>query len=442
MGEVGGHAFFPSLKGDIELRFEDENITPYAGIYLLREFFRKIRLTRFIRKLLRVQKRDRYYSTCELFLSVIYAILFGFERMPHTNILGCDRAFLGITGLKAFPDPSSLWRFLMRLDQDHIAAILRMNQTYLRKMLSIRPGKRVIIDMDSTVLTVYGHQEGAAIGYNPAKPGRPSYHPVCAFLGEEKDFITGCLRPGDVHSGKDSVSLFENALRAAGAKGCNLRTDSGFYDIELVRYCETSGVKFAIVAKQTQPIKRVIYGLKYKEFDRDFSEAEFEYAPVGWTRPRRFVVIRQRLKEKASGQMTFFPEERWRYQVIVTNLRSKPRRVWRFYNGRANVENVIKELKLSMNMEKVPTGSFIANHGYFQIIMFAYNLLNWLRRLCLSKDQRSWTAKTIRQCLLWVPGKFTVHGRKKVLSIPESYLYRRAYLSSLEGVQGLKFEAS
>src|SRR5271155_2619235 len=31
------------------------------------------------------------------------------------------------------------------------------------------------LDMDSTMKTLYGHQEGAAVGYNPAKPGRPSH---------------------------------------------------------------------------------------------------------------------------------------------------------------------------------------------------------------------------------------------------------------------------
>jgi hypothetical protein len=74
-----------------------------------------------------------------------------------------------------------------------------------------------------------------------------------------------------------------------------------------------------------------------REFAEELSEAEFEYTPVGWTKPRRFVVIRQRIKEKASEQMSFLPDERWRYQVIVTNLKKKPRKVWRFYNGRANV---------------------------------------------------------------------------------------------------------
>ena len=35
-----------------------------------------------------------------------------------------------------------------------------------------------ILDIDSTVKPVFGHQQGAQIGYNPHKPGRPSlvYH--------------------------------------------------------------------------------------------------------------------------------------------------------------------------------------------------------------------------------------------------------------------------
>jgi hypothetical protein len=38
-----------------------------------------------------------------------------------------------------------------------------------------------VLDMDSTVKTLYGHQEGAEVGYNPHKPGRPShaYHTTC-----------------------------------------------------------------------------------------------------------------------------------------------------------------------------------------------------------------------------------------------------------------------
>ena len=32
-----------------------------------------------------------------------------------------------------------------------------------------------ILDIDTTIMPLYGKQEGAALGYNPHKPGRPSH---------------------------------------------------------------------------------------------------------------------------------------------------------------------------------------------------------------------------------------------------------------------------
>ena len=38
---------------------------------------------------------------------------------------------------------------------------------------TVRPllGERYIIDIDTTVKPLYGHQEGAVVSYNPKKPG-------------------------------------------------------------------------------------------------------------------------------------------------------------------------------------------------------------------------------------------------------------------------------
>jgi hypothetical protein len=40
------------------------------------------------------------------------------------------------------------------------------------------------LDLDSTVLTRYGNQQGAAKGYNIKKPGRKSHHPLMAFVSD------------------------------------------------------------------------------------------------------------------------------------------------------------------------------------------------------------------------------------------------------------------
>jgi len=44
----------------------------------------------------------------------------------------------------------------------------------------------IVIDVDSTVKTVYGNQQGVSVGYNPHKCGAASYHPLLAFCGETK----------------------------------------------------------------------------------------------------------------------------------------------------------------------------------------------------------------------------------------------------------------
>jgi hypothetical protein len=59
---------------------------------------------------------------------------------------------------------------------------------------------RITLDLDSTVMTRYGKQEGAAKGYNPKKPGRTSHHPLMAFVSELDIFANIWLRPGNTGS--------------------------------------------------------------------------------------------------------------------------------------------------------------------------------------------------------------------------------------------------
>ena len=53
---------------------------------------------------------------------------------------------------------------------------------------------RITLDMDSPVITVYGKQQRAKVGYNPKKPGRKSYHPLLCFVGETRNFLWGRRR--------------------------------------------------------------------------------------------------------------------------------------------------------------------------------------------------------------------------------------------------------
>jgi DDE family transposase len=82
-------------------------------------------------------------------------------------------------------------------------------------------------------------------------------------------------------------------------------------------------------------------------YDGDFLEyLEMMDTGIGWKAPRRIVVIREEQRENKGKkkQPTLFELIGYSYRVIVTNIEDmSPEVVWRFYNRRANVENMIKE---------------------------------------------------------------------------------------------------
>ncbi len=73
--------------------------------------------------------------------------------------------------------------------------------------------------------------------------------------------------------------------------------------------------------------------------------AESRYQPVRWPHPSRFVVVRRPQPDEPTEQLTLFKLGKYHYQVLVTNLPLQPLNLWRFYNDRAGVELLIKQLK-------------------------------------------------------------------------------------------------
>ncbi|GFP43980.1 hypothetical protein HKBW3C_03109, partial [Candidatus Hakubella thermalkaliphila] len=168
--------------------------------------------------------------------------------------------------------------------------------------------KKVIFDLDSTVLVLYGRQEFARVGYNPIKRGRPSYHPLLCFNGITKDFWHGELRPGDTHTSTGILELLEASFSKLplSAKAVIIRADKGFYDHKTIEYLESKKALFAIVAKVTKPVKAKLSSLSYKRYTSGTESSEFAYQPKGWGKEYRFIVIRRPIPEEPSEQLSLF----------------------------------------------------------------------------------------------------------------------------------------
>jgi hypothetical protein len=423
------------------ISFTGNSLTHFGGICLLQSFFKQLKLRKQLRHYLQFNQRNNRYTIAEEILALVYPISLGLGRIETSHLLKHNGVFQYLTGLPTYPNPTTLRRFLLRMAPLALPKLRNFHDRLLLSMiLKPEPPTRVIFDLDSTVLILYGKQEMARIGYNPKKLGRPSYHPLLCFNGITKDFWHGELRPGDTHTATGTVELLKASFAKlpSSVKIVIIRADKGFYDHETVEYLETNKALFVIVAKLTGPVKRRISTLSYQIHSSGLETAEFIYQPTRWKKEYRFLVVRRPIPEDPTEQLTLFSMGKYSYQVLVTNMKLTPLHTWRFYNGRAAVELIIKELKGDYPLGKIPTKHFAANQAYFHTLLFSYNLINWFKRLCLPKEFQNMTLNTLRARLLLIPSELVRSKNRPTLKLPANFLYRDAFEHAIKKIDKLK----
>jgi hypothetical protein len=430
-------------KGPRTLRitFGAETLTSYGGVYLLHRFLTRIGFTHALAQDIRLVHRNNRYSVGELFLAVLYPMILGLERIETTQLLRQNGVFQYLTGLPRYPEATTLRRFLRRVAPDGLPRLRALHDRLLRRMLcQPRRPSRLIFDVDSTVLVVYGKPEGARIGYNPLQRGRPSYHPLLCFEGQSKDFWHGELRAGDAHTATGTRELLAACFAKipAGVRLVIVRADKGCYDPTLVAGLEVRRARFVIVARLPAPITRTLPHLRDVSPSRGIEVAGFRYQPLRWPHPYRFVVVRRLPPEEPTDPMTLFKLGRYHYQGLVTNLPLRPLNLWRFYNDRAGVELLIKPLKGDYAMGNIPTRHFFANETYFHLLLLAYNRVNWFRRLCVPEEFQRATLQTLRNKILLMPAQLLRTGNRPRLALPASGTRQAAWEYALQKIEHLK----
>lgn len=165
-------------------------------------------------------------------------------------------------------------------------------------------------------------------------------------------------------------------------------------------YLDIKKILYAIVVKLYPWIQIDLVGLRYRDIGRGISVGEMNYTGIGWKEPRTMVVIREEQREdkRKQKQPTLFELMGYRYQVIATNIEwMSPEEAWRFYNGRANIENIIKEGILSYSLDVNVSHFYGANLAHYHLVMLAYNLMNVLKELVLEQKDKTRMGKWIRQ---------------------------------------------
>jgi len=425
---------------NLRIACDHRGLTHFGGVYFFREFLQVLQFRNFLAHQLAYPRRNRRYSLSQMILALVYPLVLGLDRLETASFLRSNGTFQYLTGLQSFPDPQTLRRFLLQAPESFLQQMHRMNDRLLQNFIHLPDHRsRLIFDLDSSVVTVFGRQERAAVGYNPRYRGRRSYNPLLCIEANSSYLWDTELRPGNAGTWDGSVELmatcFLNVPR--DIREIRVRADAGFGFHPVLEILEARATHYAVVARLTQAFKRLLPGLRYEAVNPQWEMAEFEYRPHGWPHVRRFVVARRFVPDD-EPQSTLFSLGRYVYRAWVTNMDLTPSGVWRYYDGRAGMEPRICELREDYALRKIPTASFAANALYLEIVRLAYNLVTAFQRNCLEESWQSLTLQKLRYKLFLLPGELTRPQNRPVLRLRESPLLQDLANGILRKVHRLK----
>jgi len=386
----------------------------------------------------------------------LLSILDGHRRYAHVASLRGDAVAPQILGMNSVMGDESLRRALAQIapapkashsdsqqklqqEQLHIAEQW-MNQSLLDSVQHALDTPW-ILDIDTTIKTLFGHQSGAEVSYNPHKPGRPSHAVHTYWIANLRLVLQAQVQSGKSHSAAHTLpGLVELICRLPKEQRPQLvRGDCGFGNEAVMCELEAIGQSYLFKLKQTSNVKRLIERQwrqrSWRDAGQGWEACEDSLMLTGWTRARRVIVMRHAVRgdlvaempktKRTSAKSTqskkpgppqaslhFIdenaPVKLWEYAVLVTNAAYETQHMGQLYRDRADCENGFDELKNQWGWGGYSTQDIERCNLSARAVALIYNWWSWYVRLAHPKARLE--AITSRPLLLAAVGRVTEHG--------------------------------
>jgi len=419
----------------IRLKATTEPLTVHTGLSLFYAMAEILKIPKSLDDHVQVKQRDSGYPESEHILALAANAFVGGDFLDDLEALREDDAIKMAIGRKEIPDPTTAGDFCRRFSRGHI---LQINKAFAEIEHEVYKKRKDVsdltIDVDAKVHEVYGKKkQGAAKAYN----GVYSLQPMYAFADETDELLHVEVRSGNTHPGAKAVSYLKRLAKKipSSVEKIYLRSDSAFYNREVVEFCEEKGWEFSITADQTAALLRAINTLAPDAWCQDTEDAEiaygeFTYNPVKWKKGCRYLVRREREKEK-QGQKALF--EKYSYYVVVTNKEGEVKALMKTHAGRGRCEKRIGQFTNEF-LSHLPLKEFMANWVYLLCAQLAYNLSLWIRDLVLPKSYRKKHIKRIRRTIGLIASKVISGGRQISLRISLLHHWWRDFVQAWEKI--------
>lgn len=376
--------------------------------------------------------------------TLVLSVLAGHWRYAHINAIrgdGINPELLGMTGVAS---EDSVRRGMKAMDEAASGEWLKAHLKASYEPLLEEPW---VLDVDTTVKPLYGHQQDAKVGYNPTKPGRPSHAYHSYFAANIRMVLDMEVQAGNQTApsyAQPELWAFLDGL-AERDRSVFLRGDSHWGSEKAMLGAEQRGLGYVFKLKQSANVKKLIgktFGnQEWVEAGQQWQGREDVLRLSGWTKGRRVVMLRRPLKSKpaaetetagnrkskrkAAKQLTLdLPEliyqgVQYEYVVLVTSLTDEARTVAQHYRDRGDAENNFDELKNQWGWAGFTTQDRKRCQIMGRIIALVYNW--WTIFMRLGNPDKHAEAITSRPLALHGIARQTRHGNQTTVEITSTH---------------------
>ena len=229
--------------------------------------------------------------------TVLLSVLNGHWRYAHINGVRGDGVNPGLLGMSGTVSEDAVRLAMYRIDETRG---LDWVSTQILDSISPVLGLPWIMDIDVTVKPLYGHQEGAEIGYNPQKPGRPSHVYHSYFMANLRISLGVEVRPGNEHAGARSLPGMWQMLDKLPRERWPTftRGDCGYGNETILSECEARGLPYLFKLRHTVKVKLLVQrmmrqGSLWQDCGDGWQALESDLQLSGWSRARRVILVRE-----------------------------------------------------------------------------------------------------------------------------------------------------
>ena len=428
-----------NFKSNIRINFNGGDLTSDSGLLIFKEFDNQIGFSQEIKNVLEFDDdvNHRLHENVDVVLQRIYQNTAGYHADDDADDLRSDSLFQTILEKEILASQPTISRLNSCVNKENMKQLQQVNFSLLDKIYEYEVPKEIIFDLDSTNCETYGKQYGSDYNHHYKANG---YHPLLMFDGVTGDLIKAELRSGNVYTSRGAVRFIGPVFKKYSKKFKEipllLRADSGFATPGIYRMAEEHNISYAIRLKANARLYNLAESLLEKlNQGSEISEkqviyGEFNYQAGSWDKSRRVIVK----IEKPAGQLVY------NHTFIVTDIKDRtPEEIVKFYCQRGTMENFIKEGKRGFAFGKMSSSEYLANANKLQQMMLAYNLNNWLRRLCFPEHNRSDRIETIRTKLIKIAARIVKTGRYIYYKLAEGCPNKELFFKVLDNIQNLEF---